>query len=434
MKVKFTILIMVTNWMLLVAVGCFSQTNVDIPDLTAGDRQDVLNDNTESVSLAPTENRTESSTQIPTVLSTSSIVTPTPDLNLEIGVENDVVSVTPTQAIALRGNIFFRSSIGISRFSLETEEVVNLLMVEPDWDDLGFALSPDRQHLAYWLHKEDRSELWITELTQWSPELVFTISGIEHEWIGLWWMNDQYLLFEPGHFDQSTNFFIPVKSYLINILQQSVELETGSLIFGCSLSVSPQSNQTAIWCPAIAEWTDPQSYFTSLPSYYVVIESNGEYWLSELTPTEVLVEFRGSPEDIWSWSYQEDLVAFSAYDEVTKTRTLYYINVQSQSLFTIGDDSRWYHSLDWSPDQQYISYVGKCSGRGCNKVFDIGLQRVVWTSVGLPSAENSTYLNWSPDSKYIVVQSEGITIIDIKTGKKIRNFKDIRGGVIAWTP
>jgi hypothetical protein len=85
----------------------------------------------------------------------------------------------------------------------------------------------------------------VTKLTEWSPELVFTVSGIEHEWNGLWWLNDQYLVFEPGYWNQGVHFFIPVRSYLINVPQQKVELETGSLIFGCSLALSPQSEQIA---------------------------------------------------------------------------------------------------------------------------------------------------------------------------------------------
>ncbi len=446
MKVKLKIFILVTSWIWLIVVGCFPQTDPVIPtpqvtpERTKGNLQDAFTDNPEPASLTPTKNPTESPTQVPTVLSTTSIILPTPDLDLEEEVENDVVSITltatptPTQEIDLSGNIYFRSSVGISHFSLETEEITDLITVGSEWDDLGLDISPDRQQLAYWLHKGNYSELWITELAQWSPELVFTISGVEHEWLGLWWVSDQYLLFEPGYFDQRNNFFIPAKSYLINILQQSVEIETGSLIFGCSLSVSRQSNQIATWCPAIEEWTDPQLYFTTPPSYYVVLEKNGEYWLSKLAPTKTFQEYRELPEDIWSWSYQGEHVAFSTYDEVAKARTLYYIDVQDQSLTTIKDDSRSYHSLDWSPDQQYISYVGDCSGRGCNKVFDIESQRVVWTSVGLPGAENGTYLNWSHDSKYIIVQSEGITIIDIKTGERICDFEDLSGSVIVWTP
>lgn len=434
MKVKFTIFILVTNWILLITAGCFSQTDADTPELTEGGRQDVFIDSSKLVSLTPSEGQTENSTQIPTVLSTASVVIPTPDLNLEDRVKNDLVSITPIPEIALNGNIYFRSTAGISRFSLETEEIENLLMVDPAWGDLGVALSPDRQQLAYWLHRGDRSELWITELVQWAPELIYTISSIEHEWTALWWLNDQYLLFEPGYFDQRTNFFIPAKSYLINIFQQSVEIETNSLIFGCSLAVSPHSNQIATWCPAIEEWVDAQSYFSTSPSYYVVLESNGEYWLSDLAPTEVFIEFRGLPEDIWSWPHQGDYVAFSTYDEVAKTRTLYYIDIQSQSLIPIEDDSRSYYSLDWSPDSQYISFVGYCFERSCNKVFDIESQQVVWTSVGLPGAENGTYLNWSYDSNYIAVQSEGITIIDIETGERIRILKDLNAGVIVWAP
>jgi WD40 repeat protein len=103
-------------------------------------------------------------------------------------------------------------------------------------------------------------------------------------------------------------------------------------------------------------------------------------------------------------------------------------------LITVEDDSSYYFALDWSPDQKYISFNGSCSGKGCNKIYDIESQQVVWTSVGLPGAENGTYLNWAHDSKYIIVQSEGITIIDIKTGERIRNFEDLSGGVIVWTP
>jgi hypothetical protein len=355
---------------------------------------------------------------------------------VQISEEIDVIPITPnpTQVIAPNGNIYLRTPEGIARFSLGNEDVEDLISIEPDWDSMSMTPSPDRKQLAYWLHAGTHSELWLSELAQWSPKLVFTVSEVEHEWVGLWWLSEHYLLLEPGHFDPQNNFFIPARSFLINVPQQSVEVETGSLIFGCSLAISPQSNQVATWCPAREGWTEPKLFFNTPPSYYVVLEENGGYWSSDLAPTETIVEFRGLPEDIWSWSYQGEYAAFSTYDEVAKEPTLYYIDAQNQSLITVEDDSRSYHSLDWSPDQKYISFRGFCSERSCNKIYDTESQQVVWTSEGLPGAENGTFLNWSYDSKYIVVQSEGITIIDIETSESVRNFKDLGGGVIVWSP
>ena len=74
------------------------------------------------------------------------------------------------------------------------------------------------------------------------------------------------------------------------------------------------------------------------------------------------------------------------------------------------------------------------STNSCICRLGIESQQVVWTSVGLPGAENGTYLNWSYDSNYIAVQSEGITIIDIETGERIRILKDLNAGVIVWAP
>ncbi len=438
MKVKFTTFILVTSWILLSTAGCFSQADLatSIPQITSDlveeDRQVVLDDSPEPSTLVSTINPTTSTTHIPTIRATPSTIPSTHDDALETEIENDVVSITPTstQVITPMGNIYLRTSAGISRFSLATEEIENLVSIEPDWDSLGFALSPDRQQLAYWLHEEGRSELWITNLEQWLPKRVFTVSDIEHETIDLWWLSENYLLLEPGYFDQRYSFFIPVRSYLINALQQSVAIETGSLIFGCSLAVSPQSNRIATWCPAIEGWTDAEKYFIHPPSYYAVFEGNGEYWLSELAPAEVFIEFSGLPEDIWSWSYQGEYVTFSTYDEVAKARTLYYIEAQGQSLITVEDDSSYYYALDWSPNQKFISFHGKCSVKGCDKIYDILSRQVIWTSAGF----SGTFLYWSYDSRYIVVLSEGITIIDIKTGESIRNFRDLSGGVIVWTP
>lgn len=427
MNMKFNFYILATVCLLLVVVGCSTQpesvsrTPQVIPEL-AKDYPTIL---------TPAKNPT----QVSTVDATPADMLTPPNNVLGDDTENDgMATATPSEVMTPDGNIYLRTPTGMSRFSLATEEIEILVSTEPDWDSLGLTLSPDRQQLAYWLHMEEHSELWITELNQWSPELVFAVSGIEHEWIGLWWLNEHYLLLEPGYIDQRYNFFIPVKAYLINIPRQRIEVETDSLIFGCSLAVSPQSNHLATWCPAIEDWADPQSYFTTPPSFYVVLEAEGEYWLSDLAPAEMFIEFRSLPEDIWSWSYQGTYAVFSTYDEVAKESTLYYIDAQGQSLIAVEDDSRSYHSLDWSPDQKYLSFAGHCSIKGCNKVFDIGQQQVVWTSEGLPGAENGTYLNWSYDSNYIIVQSEGLTIIDISTGERIRNLNDLEGNVIVWAP
>lgn len=427
MNMKFTFYILATVCLLLVVVGCSTQpesvlsTPQVIPEL-AEDYPTIL---------TPAKNPT----QVSTVDATPADMLTSPNNVLGDDTENDgMATATPSEVMTPDGNIYLRTSTGMSRFSLATEEIEILVSTEPDWDSLGLTLSPDRQQLAYWLHAAEHSELWISELDQWSPELVFAVSGIEHEWIGLWWLNERYLLLEPGYIDQRYNFFIPIKAYLINIPRQSIEVETRSLIFGCSLAASPQSALIATWCPAIEDWADPQSYFTTLPSFYVVLEADGEYWLSDLAPEEMFIEFRSLPEDIWSWSYQGTYAAFSTYDEVAKESTLYYIDAQGQSLIAVEDDSQSYQSLDWSPDQKYLSFAGHCSIKGCNKVFDIRQQQVVWTSEGLPGAENGTYLNWSYDSNYIIVQSAGLTIIDIRTGERLRSFQDIEGSVIVWAP
>jgi hypothetical protein len=437
MKIKFTIIILVTSWTLISLTACSPQTNSvtaspqATSELVDEDEQNTALDNSEPIGPSPTD--TSTSTQTPTVDPSSPAMLSTPENGLEVEVENEMLSITPTptQTLALNGYLYLRTPTGIARFSLLTEEIEDLVTKEPDWD-MSFAFSPDRQQLAYWLHGEERSELWVTKLTEWSPELVFTVSGIEHEWNGLWWLNDQYLVFEPGYWNQGVHFFIPVRSYLINVPQQKVELETGSLIFGCSLALSPQSEQIATWCPAIEGWSDPQEYFLHPPSYYVVLEGNGEYWLSEPSPTDVLVEYRERPEQLWSWSYTGKYVAFSTYDAVARVRTLYYLDAQGQSLIAVEDDP--YHAWDWSPDQRYISFVGRCPPGSCNKVFDRESQQVAWTSRDLPGVTNATSLNWSYDSNYIAVWSEGITIIDVETGERVRNFKDLSGAVIVWSP
>ena len=423
--------------MLLGVTGCSPPTDsvASSPQVTAElieeDGQEVVVTTSESMVPMPTDQPTAIPTQMPTIEASPSATIPIPDNELEAEVESDLVSITPTPVIAPDGHLYLSTLTGISRFSLLTEEIEDLVTKEPDWD-ISFDLSPDRQQLAYWLHGEERSELWVTKLTEWSPELIFTVSGIDHEWNSLWWINDQYLLFEPGYWDQRNHFFIPVRSYLINVPEQSVEIETGSLIFGCSLALSPQSEQIATWCPAIEGWSDPQEYFLHPPLYYVVLEGNGEYWLSEPAPTEPFVEFRGLPEQLWRWSYQGEYAAFSTYDAVARVSTLYYIDAQGQSLIAVEDDP--YHAWDWSPDQRYISFVGRCPPRSCNKVFDRESQQVVWTSRGLPGVTNAISLGWSYDSKYIVVSADGTMIIDIETGERIRHFKDLKWAVIAWSP
>jgi hypothetical protein len=268
MKIKFAIFILVTNWLLISLAGCYLNTDsvTAIPQATSElveeDKQDAATNNSEPTGSSPTDTPTSSPTRRPVVDLSTPVVLPTSERELETEVEIEMLSITPTptQTLALDGYLYMHTPTGIARFSLVTKEIEDLLMIEPDKDRLVFDLSPDRQQLAYWLHTEDRSELWVTKLIEWSPELVFTVSGIEHEWNGLWWLNDQYLLFEPGYEDRGIGHFIPVRSYLINVPQQSVIIETGSLIFGCSLALSPQSEQIATWCPAIEGWSDSQEY------------------------------------------------------------------------------------------------------------------------------------------------------------------------------
>jgi hypothetical protein len=451
MEVKLKILILVTGWMLLNVTGCSPQTGSVTPilqvtsEIVEGEGQDAVMDNHEPMAPSPTDLPTLSPTQTPPVGASPPAMQSTLENELEAEVENELLSITsmPTEVIALNGYLYFRTSAGIARFSLQTEEIEDL-MIKSDKDRLVFDLSPDRQQLAYGLYTEGRFELWVTKLTQWSPELIFTVSGTEQGlapdtapewWGGLWWVDNQYLVFVPGYEgydDWGVSLFIPVRSYLVNVPRQNVEIETGSLTFGCSLAVSPQSNQVATWCPAIEGWSDPRVYFRHQPAYYVVLEGNGEYWRSGSAPTDILVEFRGLPEQLWSWSPKGEYAAFSIYDEVARVRTLYYIDRQGQSLIAVEENPS--HGWDWSPDQRYISFVGSCPPRSCNKVFDRESQQIVWTSRGLPGVPNATYLNWSYDSNYIVVLSEGITIIDVVTGERIRNFKDLSGGIIVWSP
>lgn len=235
-------------------------------------------------------------------------VTPTPSPTVTAV---PTVMATPTTPAAtatpypLRGDLFiFRSPSPydpsyIYRYSLDSGEGDYVLQQEEEWQRLIVWFSPRGTLAAYWVDTDHNSELWLTPLNPWAPELVLTLPETGYELITLdWLVDDQYLLLQLyPDFDGEVG-----SSYLISTESKQVESKAG-WHGNCSiLAFSPQTNHLATWCPMGNE-QDPSST-------YVVLEESGELWFSEQSPEEVLTETLLTYEP-WLWSLDRRYVVFN---------------------------------------------------------------------------------------------------------------------------
>lgn len=343
---------------------------------------------------------------------------------------------TPTMELETHGGALFINSFdeGLLRVNLETGEVESLVPKEEDWLVWGFAVSPDRETMAYWIHTQQKSELWLSNLIEWSPKLILSFSDLEHDTFILWWISNDYLLLEPSITDQRYNDFLPVRAYIINVHQKQVEIEDTGFAFGCLLAPSTETGELATWCPAKGNWTDIQSYYTAPASYYVIIEEAGFLWTTTKAPTEVLVQLR-TPDDRWEWSHDRNLVAFPLYDAENSRDKLYFFERSTGLSFIVDQQEvRHYSALDWSPDDQYIAYFGTCATYACNLVTDVVSKETAWTSQMIPGLQNGTYLAWSYDSQYVALEFEGITIVNVHTNDIVQRLDIPSASVLAWLP
>lgn len=334
------------------------------------------------------------------------------------------------------GNLFIISSDqGFLRVILETGETEPLVSKDDAWLLWRFAISPNQEKVAYWIQTSQTSELWLSDLISWSPELLLSTSELEHhDAVNLWWLSNDYLLLEPGTIDQRFNLFVPADASIINVHQKQVEIEDTGFAFNCLLARSPRTDELATWCPAKENWSDVQSYYTAPVSYYAVIEEAGFLWTTIEPPVEILTQLK-TPDDNWAWSRDRSFVSFPLYDAEQNMDVLHFVERSTLASFQIEQQSvRHISDLDWSPDGQYLAYLGTCATYACNLIIDLASREIIWSSQMIQGLQNGTYLAWSHDSQFVALQFEGITIVDLRTNKIIQQLKIPSANVLAWLP
>lgn len=355
--------------------------------------------------------------------------TPTPDLAPMIKPET------------LKGTLFIAAySEGFLKATLNTNEVETLVPVAEEWLLWRFAVSPNQEKVAYWVHTSHTSELWLSSLIEWSPELLLSFSSLEHNALNLWWLSNDYLLLEPGTSDEPLNLFVPLHAYIINIRQRQIEVEDSGFTFGCLLAPSPKTNEVATWCPAKGTWTDVQSYYTNPASYYVVVEEDGFLWTTTNPPVGILTQLR-VPADNWAWSGERSLVAFPQYNAKEERGILLfsYTEPGRDSLDPfVNMETRYMYFNDewaWSPDKKHLAIKGECSVHDCYYVIDVNRQQTVWKSELIPSAQHLRSLAWSYDSQHFALSTdEGMFIVEIATGITIKQLTIPAGNPLVWMP
>jgi hypothetical protein len=432
---------------LLLGIGCRQsvvstpntpqETSTTLPELDIEQQRPATE--TASVHPAATPSRSASSTfpdQLPTqtvlpaeLIQATPTSIPTPE-------------ATPTPIIAPPdGNLLILAGPGLIRLSVATGETEVLVPRTEEWLLWRFDVSPDGQQVAYWIHTAETSELWLSEIATWSPELVLTVSNLEHNAANLWWLSNDYLLLEPGNIS-SINLFLPLHAYIIDINQQQVEIEDNGFAFGCLLAPSPQTEQIATWCPAKGEWIDWVSYYTAPASYYAVIEEAGFLWTTTESPTGILAELKIS-EDGWAWANDRSLVAFPVHDATANRDVLYFTAQDEATLVPLVDPAveilYFNEYRPWSPNKEYLAYLGdggECANSTCYRIIDVANEEIVWTSLSIPDAKHLRSLVWSLDSQYIaILTDEGLFIVHLQIGSVMKQYTVPLGHVLlSWQP
>ena len=384
------------------------------------------------------------STSFATILTTSETdnpIFPTPTLP-----DVETIKPVPTTSQTLEptlgtkepdGTLFLVSFAGdLLRVSIETDEIEPVLSKEEGWLLSQFAVSPDTQRIAYWIAMEEKSELWISELKNWSPEIVLTVSNLEYNAANLWWINNNYLLLEVGNYNHPV--YLPTHAYIIDMSEKKIAIEDESLALGCLLARSPRTNMLATWCPAKTNWTNPESYYSTLPSYYAVIEEDNSFWITTGTPEEPIAEIL-TPQNNWIWSPDRSLVAFPIYESDLQRDVFYFVTKDATVLNPLKDPTTgnlyfndW---LPWSPNNQYLAYKGECSVAECYHVVDRESGQVVWTSERISEAHHARSLLWSYDGQYIVLLAdEGSFIVKVSTWSLTKQLELPPGRILVWAP
>ncbi|HRQ42669.1 MAG TPA: hypothetical protein PLD25_32550 [Chloroflexota bacterium] len=351
----------------------------------------------------------EISTSTPTVSRTATVV---PTM---------VASVTP---YPVHGDLFIFGAYSpfepryIYSLSLETSQIRYILKQEDDWQNLNAWFSPTGALATYWVETADHSELWLTPLEFWSPELVLTVPETGYNTYYVEWLAvDKYLFFQT--YREILGAREPVNSYLINTVSKQIVSPPGWKGNCNIVAFSPRTNQIATWC-LIENEQD-----TSVT--YAVVEENDELWFSNDRPEQIVKE-RGTIGEFWSWSHDRQYFVFSDYAEPRDLLNM--TNARTETTIHLDDGhSDHYDVVSLSPNNRYLAYFGNCAnGEYCQLIIEIETEEVIWTSqeVTPPNRGTPLALVWSPDSRYFALWvSPEVLVIEVETGEIVMRFDDL---------
>lgn len=353
----------------------------------------------------------------PTATSTATIQSATPTISPTVAIIPTVVA-TP---YPIHGDLFFYSAYSpfepryIYSLSLETGQATQILKQE-DGQNLDAWFSSTGTLATYWVETADHSELWLTPLEVWSPELVLTVPETDYFTYYVEWLaTDHYLFFQT--YREILGATEPVNSYLINIESKQI-VSPPSWKGNCNIvAISPRTNQIATWCLIENEQDTAETY--------IVIEENGEQWFRDERPEQIVEE--RNPSEFWAWSHDRQYFAFSDYAEPRDILNM--TNTRTETTIRLDDGySDYYSVLSLSPNNRYLAYLGNCAnGDYCQLIMDIETEEVIWTSQEVtPPNTFTSWLIWSPDSRYFALYvSPELVIIEVETGEVVMRFDDL---------
>lgn len=379
----------------LLFVGCITSDMTPEPTLSAVTPVVV------NITLA-------TNTAIPT-LTMSSMMTLTPELVAPSLTPTLLPSPPPTvdtPAFDL-GQLIYLNSNSLAKIDLGTAEVTILDETATVEQTIGFqnaVLSPDQQKIVYWYTVQNSVVLRLANLENGVTEDLLTFADITNQRVSLFWVADGshiFVILEPAItppiLGQPTPDPITIRTrYLISVETKEVQLWE----WECDrIALSPQTNHIATWCPSI---------FSGKPEY-AVIEWGGEIWFSTKPPTSVLkIRVPEFQYPTWVWSQNGQQVVYSAQDEEIPTALVRaYIDSGQVITTTLGVFEGSYNYLNWSVDQRYISFLGRCpTVNPCLMVVDTETGETVWTSEGLGQVNSNLHKHmWHPNNNLILQPS-----------------------------
>jgi Tol biopolymer transport system component len=348
---------------------------------------------------------------------TVAIATSTPTISSTEAITPTVVaSATPDP---IHGDLFFFSAYSpyepryIYSLSLETGQETEILKQE-DGEDLSARFSPTGRWAIYWVEKADHSELWLTPLELWSPELVLSVPKTDYDSYRFEWLSgEHYLLFQL--YDKVYGPTKPANSYLINTENKQIVTPPDWDGYCNLVAFSPRTSQIATWCPLGNEQDTAVTY--------AVVEENGEQWVSNEPPVQIVKEYGRDR----LWSHDQQYFIFS--DDADPWDWLAIMNTSTETTIRLTDEySDHYSVYALSPNNRYLAYGGTCAdGSFCDLIMDIETGEVIWTNQAvMPPGSFTTGVSWSPDSRYFIFNvPPELLILEVETGEVVMRFDDL---------